>query len=149
MDGHSSHYCPATIRSAAEEKVILFSLPPYTAHLTQPLDKAAIEDVSMPCEACVLQNNFSLVFSEASNIFCLAHVLTHLTEMQSIQHLKVLQTLLRKPVFHSTPQLSDVYRCVSLCYEESGRYSGRYQLWLKVNHPNSLHLQTFTAAQIH
>ena len=39
MDGHSSHYCPETIRMAAKEKIILFTLPPHTTHLTQPLDK--------------------------------------------------------------------------------------------------------------
>ena len=30
MDGHSSHYSPATIRAAAQERVILFTLPPNT-----------------------------------------------------------------------------------------------------------------------
>ena len=39
MDGHSSHYCPQTIRFAAEKDVILFTLPPNTTHITQPLDK--------------------------------------------------------------------------------------------------------------
>ena len=39
MDGHSSHYCPQTIRFAAEHEVILFTLPPNTTHITQPLDK--------------------------------------------------------------------------------------------------------------
>ena len=37
MDGHSSHYCPSTVKTAAKEKVILFTLPPNTTHLTQPL----------------------------------------------------------------------------------------------------------------
>ena len=39
MDGHSSHYCPDTIRMAAQEKIIIFALPPNTTHITQPLDK--------------------------------------------------------------------------------------------------------------
>lgn len=39
LDGHSSHYCPDTIRLAAKEKVILFALPPNTTHFSQPLDK--------------------------------------------------------------------------------------------------------------
>ena len=39
MDGHSSHYCPDTLALAAENGIILFSLPPNTTHLTQPLDK--------------------------------------------------------------------------------------------------------------
>lgn len=40
MDGHSTHYCPEAIRVAAKEKVVLYTLPPNTTHLTQPLDKA-------------------------------------------------------------------------------------------------------------
>ena len=28
LDGHSSHYCPDTVRLAAKEKVIIFALPP-------------------------------------------------------------------------------------------------------------------------
>ena len=39
LDGHSSHYCPDTVRLAAKERVIIFALPPNTTHLTQPLDK--------------------------------------------------------------------------------------------------------------
>ena len=39
MDGHSSHYNPDTIHKAAEERVIVFCLPPNTTHRTQPLDK--------------------------------------------------------------------------------------------------------------
>ena len=39
LDGHSSHYCPDTIRFAAQQKVIVFALPPNTTHLSQPLDK--------------------------------------------------------------------------------------------------------------
>ena len=39
LDGHSSHYCPDTVRLAAKERIIVFALPPNTTHLTQPLDK--------------------------------------------------------------------------------------------------------------
>ena len=39
LDGHSSHFCPDIVRLAAEEKVIIFTLPPNTTHLSQPLDK--------------------------------------------------------------------------------------------------------------
>ena len=39
LDGHSSHYCPDMIRAAAKEKVIIFTLPPHTTHITQPLDR--------------------------------------------------------------------------------------------------------------
>ena len=39
LDGHSSHYNPSVISKAAEEKVIIFCLPPHSSHETQPLDK--------------------------------------------------------------------------------------------------------------
>ena len=39
MDGHSTHFCPETIRLASEQDVIIFTLPPNTTHLAQPLDK--------------------------------------------------------------------------------------------------------------
>ena len=42
LDGPSSHYNPATIRRAAEEKVILFCLSPNTTHKTQPLDRGVL-----------------------------------------------------------------------------------------------------------
>ena len=38
LDGHSSHYDPHFIRSAAEKGVIVFMLPPNTTHVAQPLD---------------------------------------------------------------------------------------------------------------
>lgn len=76
MDGHSSHYCPATIRSAAQERVILFSLPPNTTHITQPLDKAVFGPLKVfwkhACHNFLVKNpgkriskeNFSSIFSE-------------------------------------------------------------------------------------
>ena len=39
LDGHSSHYCPDTIRVAAQHKIIVFALPPNTTHISQPMDK--------------------------------------------------------------------------------------------------------------
>ena len=39
MDGHSSHYCPQSILLAAKERVIIFTLPPNTTHVSHPLDK--------------------------------------------------------------------------------------------------------------
>ena len=39
LDGHSTHYCPETIKVAAENEVIMCALPPHTTHLTQPLDR--------------------------------------------------------------------------------------------------------------
>lgn len=41
LDGHSSHFSPEVIRTAAAEGVIVFALPPHTTHLCQPLDKGA------------------------------------------------------------------------------------------------------------
>ena len=77
MDSHSSHYCPATIKYAAKERVILFTLPPNTTHLTQPLDKESFGPLKVfwrqACHPFVVKNpgvrvtkhNFSSVFSEA------------------------------------------------------------------------------------
>ena len=77
MDGHSSHYCPSTIKTAAKEKVILFTLPPNTTHLTQPLDRAVFGPFKVQWrQAChryivehpgarITKHNFSVVFSEA------------------------------------------------------------------------------------
>ena len=42
LDGHSSHYCPDTLKLAAENDIIIFALPPNTPHLTQPLDKGVL-----------------------------------------------------------------------------------------------------------
>ena len=39
MDGHSSHYCPDTLALPHENGIIIFTLPPNTTHLLQPLDK--------------------------------------------------------------------------------------------------------------
>ena len=47
LDGHSSHYCPDTIRLAAHEKVILFTLPPNTTHMCQPLDRGCFGPLKM------------------------------------------------------------------------------------------------------
>ena len=77
MDGHSSHYSPATITLAAEKGVILFTLPPNTTHLTQPLDRACFSPLknawremchqfrtNNPGRAITLYD-FNKVFSEA------------------------------------------------------------------------------------
>ena len=45
LDGHSSHYCPDTIRLAAKHQVILFTLPPNTTHTSQPLDKGCFSSL--------------------------------------------------------------------------------------------------------
>jgi len=38
LDGYSSHCNPTTVRKAAEDGVILFTLLPHTTHLSQLLD---------------------------------------------------------------------------------------------------------------
>ena len=47
LDGHSSHYCPETIKLATENNIIIFTLPPNTTHLTQPLDKGVFGPFKM------------------------------------------------------------------------------------------------------
>ena len=47
LDGHSSHFEPSVVRSAAEEGVLIFCLPPHTTHLTQPLDKGCFGPLKM------------------------------------------------------------------------------------------------------
>lgn len=77
MDGHSSHYCPETIKLAASERVILFVLPPNTTHLLQPLDKGSFGPLKMfwrqECHKFMAENPgqyvnrycFSKIFSKA------------------------------------------------------------------------------------
>ena len=77
MDGHSTHYCPETIRMAAACKVVLCTLPPHTTHLTQPLDKGCFAPLKMAwrevCHRFICQNpgkvvgiyEFSHLFSDA------------------------------------------------------------------------------------
>ena len=77
LDGHSSHYCPDTIKRAFDEDVIVFTLPPNTTHLTQPLDKGVYGPVKAAwrdiCHSFLAKNpgrkvtkyDFSRLFSEA------------------------------------------------------------------------------------
>ena len=77
MDGHSSHYCPEVIRTAAAAQIILFTLPPHTTHLTQPLDKSAFSSLKVfwrhVCHDFIVQNpgrvvthyDFCHLFSQA------------------------------------------------------------------------------------
>ena len=77
MDGHSSHYSPAAIRLAAEQEVILLTLPPNTTHVTQPLDKRCFGPLKVAwrdvCQEYVVYNpgkvvtrmSFSPLFSAA------------------------------------------------------------------------------------
>ena len=77
LDGHSTHYNPAFVRKAAEEKVIVFCLLPNTTHLTQPLDKGVFCPLKTywaeECQMFMAQNpgqvvtqyNFMTLFSRA------------------------------------------------------------------------------------
>lgn len=76
LDGHSSHYCPEAIRIAAENKVVMFALPPNTTHITQPLDRACFAPLKVAWQnAChefyarnpgraVTQYDFNEVFAK-------------------------------------------------------------------------------------
>jgi len=39
LDGHSAHYCPETIKLAAENNIVVCALPPNATHIVQPLDR--------------------------------------------------------------------------------------------------------------
>ena len=77
VDGHSSHYCPEAIRYAAEQQVIIFTFPPNTTHLTQPLDKGMFGPLKIAWREevhnyliknpgkVISKHNFSHIFSEA------------------------------------------------------------------------------------
>lgn len=40
LDGHSTHYQPATVQYAKDNEIIMLCLPPHSSHATQPLDTA-------------------------------------------------------------------------------------------------------------
>ena len=77
LDGHSSHFSPRAVELAAKERVIIFTLPPNTTHLTQPLDKGIFGPLKQAwrrvCHEFLTQNpgrvitryDFSPLFSEA------------------------------------------------------------------------------------
>ena len=77
LDGHSSHYSPVTIKLAAEEQVLLFTLPPNTTHFCQSLDKGIFGPLKVTwrrvCHTYLSQNPgqvvhryvFSQLFSSA------------------------------------------------------------------------------------
>lgn len=114
------HYCPATIRSAAQERVILFSLPPNTIHLTLPLDKAFLVPLKAfwkqaknpgKCVSIFLPSSvkhgckqwplriFYLVFTELGY--------THQIEMPLFFLRNVIQALHKRPplhTYHTIPQ---------------------------------------------
>jgi len=77
LDGHSSDYNPSAICAAAKEQIILFTLPPHTTHLTQPLDRGCFGPLKTAwrsaCHDYMRKNpgkviskfSFNTVFSEA------------------------------------------------------------------------------------
>ena len=77
LDGHSSHYCPDTVKLAAEEGVIVFTIPPHSSHITQPLDKGLYGPLKVAwkqiCHDYLIENpgisigkhNFSSLLSKA------------------------------------------------------------------------------------
>ena len=82
LDGHSTHYNPSFIRKAAQEKVIVFCLPPNTTHITQPLDKGAFAPLKISWgEEChrVDHQRSDAMYSRTlfpgirTNVVCLLH----------------------------------------------------------------------------
>ena len=76
MDGHSTHFCPETIRLASEKDVVIFTQPPNTTHLAQPLDKGCFSPLKAEwrkvCQEylakegqVVTRYSFSRLFSQA------------------------------------------------------------------------------------
>ena len=77
IDDHSSHYSPQAVRFAFDHEIILFTLPPNTTHMTQPLDKGCFGPLKASwrkvCQQFVVSNpgrvvtrmSFSLLFTEA------------------------------------------------------------------------------------
>ena len=77
LDGHSSHYCPAFIKVAAEKSIMVFALPPHTTHIAQPLDRGCYSPLKTVWrQVChdfrssnpgrtVTRYEFSRLFSEA------------------------------------------------------------------------------------
>ena len=77
LDGHSSHYQPNLIQTAASEGIIIFCLPPHTTHLLQPLDNGTFGSLKAhwaeECHRFCSQNpgkvvnryNFSKIFHSA------------------------------------------------------------------------------------
>ena len=77
MDGHSSHFSPLFVNSAAEEQIIGFCLPPNSTHKTQPLDKGVFGPLKRSwreeCHSYIMNNpgkvitryQFSMLFGKA------------------------------------------------------------------------------------
>ena len=77
VDGHSPHYEPESVRSAAEQDIIIFCLPPHSTHVAQPLDVSFFRPLKVYwSEAChmfmqenpgsvVTKYQFSQLFSKA------------------------------------------------------------------------------------
>lgn len=78
LDGHSTHYQPDVVRMAAQEKVIIFCLPPHCTHVAQPLDNGPFASLKVHWkEACreymVCHPGKSITQFEFSQLFCKAY----------------------------------------------------------------------------
>ena len=77
LDGHSTHYCLDTINMAAQNQVIIFTLPPHTTHVMQPLDRRCFAPLKVSwrqiCHQLIAKNpgktvsqyDFCRLFSQA------------------------------------------------------------------------------------
>ena len=77
LDRHFTHFNPLTIELAAKEQVVVFCLPPYSSHRTQPLDKGCFgplkQYLRQECHDYLIKNpgkvvtcyEFSQLFSQA------------------------------------------------------------------------------------
>lgn len=74
LDGHSTHYTPDVVRTAAKQGVVMLCLPPHTSHCMQPLDVSFFKPLkahwSAACHSYMVENpgrvvKFSSLFKEA------------------------------------------------------------------------------------
>ena len=89
LDGHSTHYCPDTINMAAQNQVIIFTLPPHTTHVMQPLDRGCFAPLKVSwrqiCHQFIAKNpgktesqyNLCRLFSQAwSKAFSIENIVS-------------------------------------------------------------------------
>ena len=89
LDGHSTHYCPDTINMAAQNQVIIFTLPPHTTHVMQPLDRGCFAPLKVSwrqiCHQFIAKNpgktvsqyDFCRLFSQAwSKAFSIENIVS-------------------------------------------------------------------------
>ena len=59
LDGHSSHHQTDLIKYAQDYQIILFCLPPYTTHESQPLDVSVFKSLKQNWQDCCHRFNQS------------------------------------------------------------------------------------------